>query len=129
MINVSENVVSGEFTKEMRKLGLENIMKHNHNMNLPPTHHRTSKPISAIYATGNLEIVKTGILPELSLRESMITSLMKSRLKHMILQVQFWTVFYNMVFLKRFLPLLLQLLSMSLLHFGTLLALKSTVSG
>lgn len=63
MIDVNQDVVTGHFTQRMQKIGLINIIAEKIETTLPGTHHRGSKPISAIYTSPLLRATKVGILP------------------------------------------------------------------
>ena len=66
LIDVNQDVQRGHFNREMNKLGLYNVLeKHlESNESLPSTHHRGSRPISAIYANVALHCTQCGILPK-----------------------------------------------------------------
>ena len=62
MIDVNENVVDGKFTQKLSKLDMQNAFSKYHCSELPPTHHKGSVPISAIYVSNDLVIKSAGIL-------------------------------------------------------------------
>jgi len=65
MIDVNQNVVTGHFSEIMRELGLQNAFERYHDkFTIPATHHRGSKPISAIYISSNMQCSQCGILPK-----------------------------------------------------------------
>ena len=64
MIDVNQNVITGHFTQAMENIGMLNSVDKLNLEPLPATHHRGSKPISAIYVTQALEITRARILPK-----------------------------------------------------------------
>jgi len=64
MLDANQNVQNGPFTESMSELGLVNVISTLNDGDLPATHHRGSKPISAIYATSSLDATRSGILPK-----------------------------------------------------------------
>ena len=64
MLDANQNVQTGSFTKSMLDLGMHNVISTLNGNHLPATHHRGSKPISAIYVTPALEATRAGILPK-----------------------------------------------------------------
>lgn len=66
LIDVNQDVIRGHFTRKMKELGLSNVFetKSSDTFPIPPTHHRGSKPISAIYVNGALDCTRCGILPK-----------------------------------------------------------------
>jgi len=66
MIDVNQNVQTGPFTKTMAEIGLTNAVDKLNDGPLPATHHRGSKPISAMYISACLEATRAGILPKAS---------------------------------------------------------------
>jgi len=62
MIDVNENVESGEFTKSMDTLGLQSVFKRYIHEPMPATHHTGSQPISTIYLPIQICIKSAGIL-------------------------------------------------------------------
>jgi len=64
MIDVNQNVLTGHFNDAMNELGLRNCMDEIVEEPLPATHHRGSKPISAIYISSMIHTTRVGILPK-----------------------------------------------------------------
>jgi len=64
MIDANQDVRTGHFNQEMNDLGLINIISNTVQQPLPATHHRGSKPISAIYASSMIQATRAGILPK-----------------------------------------------------------------
>ena len=63
MLDANEDVENGEFNNMMQGLGLRNGVSARINSTMPATHHRGSRPISAIYCSRNLVVTRSGILP------------------------------------------------------------------
>ena len=63
MLDINQCAKNGSFTLRMEKIGLRNAYKTRSHGDLPATHHRGSRPISAIYHSRNLQVMRTGILP------------------------------------------------------------------
>ena len=61
-IDANDDIVSGQFSKKMKTIGLFNSLTNNSFPPIPPTHYNGSKPISTIYCTQSLQILRTGIL-------------------------------------------------------------------
>lgn len=66
LIDANQNIVNGHFNRKMNEIGLYNVFeaKVTHDIQILATHHRGSKPISAIYANTALSCTKCGILPK-----------------------------------------------------------------
>jgi len=65
MIDVNQDVVTGHFSRIMREMGLLNVFETCHEKhNIPATHHRGRKPISAIYIDQRMQCNQCGILPK-----------------------------------------------------------------
>jgi len=62
MIDVNEDINNGTFTRMMQNLNLQNSFQSYLRKPIPPTHHKGSVPISAIYISPSLSISKAGIL-------------------------------------------------------------------
>jgi len=63
MLDINQDAITGSFNTRMNELGLFNAFITRPQGNLPPTHHRGSRPISAIYHSTSLQVMRAGILP------------------------------------------------------------------
>jgi len=63
MLDANENVENGNFNDMMNGLGMRNGIQSRIAQPMPPTHHRGSRPISAIYCSRNIIVTRSGILP------------------------------------------------------------------
>jgi len=61
-IDTNDDIISSPFTRKMTSIGMFNIFNNPNFPPIPPTHYNGSKPISAIYSTKSLQIIRTGIL-------------------------------------------------------------------
>jgi len=65
MIDVNQDVINGHFSKMMGELGMYNVFETCYDKSsIPATHHRGSKPISAIYIGQRMQCRQCGILPK-----------------------------------------------------------------
>ena len=63
MLDINQDANKGSFNTRMNEIGLQNAFITRSQGTLPPTHHRGSKPISAIYHSTALQVMRAGILP------------------------------------------------------------------
>jgi len=63
MLDINQNAIEGSFNEQMESIGLRNAFKTREHGTIPATHHRGSQPISAIYHSHSLKVVRTGIPP------------------------------------------------------------------
>jgi len=63
MLDVNEDVEQGKFNEMMKGIGMRNVIQSRLQKSMPATHHRGSRPISAIYCSRNMIVTRAGILP------------------------------------------------------------------
>ena len=63
MLDINQNSNNGSFSERMKEIGLRNAFHTRAHGPLPATHHRGSQPISTIFHSPNLQVMRTGILP------------------------------------------------------------------
>jgi len=63
MLDANQDIILGHFQKRMNEIGLKNAFLTRSHGEMPSTHHRGSRPISAIFHSNDLKVVRTGILP------------------------------------------------------------------
>ena len=63
MLDANEDIENGTFNDMMNGLGMRNGIQSRIAQPMPPTHHRGSRPISAIYCSRNIIVMRSGILP------------------------------------------------------------------
>ena len=63
MLDGNEDMENGPFNDMMNGVGMRNGIQTRIRQPMPPTHHRGSRPISAIYCSRNLVVTRAGILP------------------------------------------------------------------
>jgi len=64
MLDANQNIMTGQFTKTMRDIGMYNVFERLDLLPMPATHHRGRHPISTIYVSANLQPIRAGILPK-----------------------------------------------------------------
>ena len=63
MLDTNEDIENGNFNKSMLSIGMKNSILTRVQQPMPATHHRGSRPISTIYHSNGLKVVRAGILP------------------------------------------------------------------
>ena len=63
MLDANEDIQHGHFNDMMNGLGMRNGIQTRITTPMPATHHRGSRPISAIYCSRNIVVARAGILP------------------------------------------------------------------
>ena len=63
MLDANEDIEKGSFNDLILSIGMKNTLYERVQQPMPATHHRGSRPISAIYHTPGLVVTRAGILP------------------------------------------------------------------
>jgi len=63
MLDANEDIENGKFNQMILSLGLKNSILSRVNEPMPATHHRGSRPISTIYHSAGLSVVRAGVVP------------------------------------------------------------------